>query len=55
MSKKQEAKLAGIFYYLDPDFIKIKYIYYADNSLLGIIELVKKLEKIEMHHLFFRI
>ncbi len=41
-SKKWEAKLAGIFDYLDPNFIKIKYVYYADNSLLRITELEKK-------------
>jgi hypothetical protein len=46
-SKKREARLAGIFYYLVPDFIKIKYVCYADNSLLGITELEKKIEKIE--------
>jgi hypothetical protein len=44
-SKKREAKLAGIFYYLDHDFIKIKYVCYVDNSLLGITELEKKIEK----------
>jgi hypothetical protein len=27
---------------LDPNFIKIKYVYYADNSLLRITELEKK-------------
>jgi hypothetical protein len=55
-SKKREAKLAGIFDYLDLDFIKIKYVCYADNSLLGIIELKKKLEKIKMQlHFFFKI
>jgi hypothetical protein len=55
-SKKREAKLAGIFYYLDLDFIKIKYVCYADNSLLGIIELKKNLEKIKMQlHFFLKI
>jgi hypothetical protein len=34
-SKKREGRLMGIFYYLDPDFIKIKYVCYANNSLLA--------------------
>jgi len=54
-SKKREARLAGIFDYLDPDFIKIKYVCYADNFLLEITELEKKIEKIETRHLFFKI
>jgi hypothetical protein len=48
-SKKREAKLVGIFYYMDPDFIKIKYVCYADNSLIGITELKKK----SKHVIFF--
>ncbi len=54
-SKKREARLAGIFFYLDLDFIKIKYVSYVENSLLGITELEKNIEKIETRHLFFRI
>jgi hypothetical protein len=49
-SKKRKARLACIFNYLDPDFIKIKYVCYANNSLLGITELEKKIEKIETRH-----
>jgi hypothetical protein len=41
-SKKWKARFASIFYYLDPDFIKIKYVYYVDNSLLRITKLEKK-------------